>query len=311
LLALAATICLFSGPAAAQDSFPERPITMIVPWAPGGVTDIMVRALSKGAEKHLGQTIVILNKPSAGNVVGLTELSQAKPDGYTVGPLSSTGYVFPITGKQVPYDILKSFTYVSYFGDNLLGVVVRSDAPWQSLKDLIEDGKKNPGKFKFGTPGVGTTQHLMMEGIMIDTGSKFIHVPQVGSAAVNAALLGGNLDFSSDASSWAPLAMQGQFRVLAVSTPSRSAAFPDAPTMSQLGFRASRSVGAIIAPAGVPEPIRLKLEDAFRKAVSEPEAKAAFEKLAMTPIEMSGPQARALVETEMKLTREIWEKIKK
>lgn len=297
--------------AQAQANFPDRPVSMIVPWAPGGVTDLTARALAKAAEPALGQPIVIINKPSAGNAVGLAELAKAKPDGYTIGTLSSTSYMFQLSGKEVPYDILNSFTYVSYFGDNLLGIVVKQDAPWKTLKELIEDGRKSPGKFKFGTSGVGTTQHLMMEGIMADSGVKFIHIPQVGGAATAAALLGGHIDFLSDASSWASFAEQGQMRVLAVSTPTRSEAYPDAPSLPELGFRSSRSVGAVIAPAGVPEPIRLKLEAAFRKAADDPAVAEAMRKLAVVRISLPGKDAKELVAQEITRARALVETLKK
>ncbi len=310
-LAAAAVLVGLQSTAWSQANYPDHPITMIVPWAAGGVTDLTARALAKAAEPALGQTIVILNKPSAGNAVGLAELSKAKPDGYTIGTLASTSYMFPISGKEVPYDVLNSFTYVSYFGDNLLGIVVRKDAPWQTLKELIEDGRKNPGKFKFGTSGVGTTQHLMMEGIMADSGVKFVHIPQVGGAATATALLGGHIDFLSDASSWASFVEQGQMRVLAVSTPTRSEVYPDAPTLSELGFRSSRSVGAIIAPAGLPEPIRAKVEGAFRKAVDDPAVAEAMKRLAVVRISLPGKDAKEIVAQEISRARALVEAIKK
>ena len=114
-------------------AFPERPITMIVPWAPGGSTDLTGRVLARAAEKHLGQPIVILNKPGASTIIGMRELAQAKPDGYTIGTLSSSSYLAPLTGQAAGYDIMKDFTYVSYYGDNLIGIAVLKDKPWKSL----------------------------------------------------------------------------------------------------------------------------------------------------------------------------------
>jgi tripartite-type tricarboxylate transporter receptor subunit TctC len=309
LMALVALLG-FQSVARAQVNFPDHPITMIVPWAAGGVTDLTARALAKASEPILGQPVVILNKPSAGNAVGMAELAKSKPDGYAIGTLASTSYMFQLTGKEVPYDVLNSFTYISYFGDNLLGIVVKTDAPWKSLKDLVEDGRKNPGKYKFGTSGVGTTQHMMLEGIMADTGVRFVHVPQVGGAATATALLGGHLDFLSDASSWASFAEQGQLRVLAVSTPVRSEAFPGAPTLTELGFRSSRSVGAMIAPAGLPEPIRQKLEDAFRKCLDDPAVVEALRRLAVVRISLSGKEAKEVVAEEITRSRALFEKIK-
>jgi len=146
--------------AAPAFAFPDRPITMIVPWAPGGSTDQTARVLAKAAEKQLGQPIIILNKPGASTIIGMRELAQAKPDGYTIGTLSSTTYLAPLTGQPVTYEMLKDFTFISYYGDNLIGIAVLKDKPWKTLQDLVEDGKKNPDKLNFGTGGANRGDSL-------------------------------------------------------------------------------------------------------------------------------------------------------
>jgi tripartite-type tricarboxylate transporter receptor subunit TctC len=308
---MAGALVVFADRAGAQDKYPERPITMIVPWAAGGSTDLAARALAKGAEKYLKQPIIILNKPGAGTAVGMSELSQAKPDGYTIGTLSTTAYLFPLTGKSVPYDTLTSFTYISYFADNLLGIAALADAPWHSLKDLVEDGKKNPGKIKFGTGGVWTTQHLIVESIMAATGAKFIHIPQQGSAGSMPALLGHHVDFLSETSVWAPFVDNKQVKLFSVSTPTRSEYYPDVPTLTELGYPTLRSVQAMLGPAGLPEPIRAKLEDAFRKSLTDDGFKASMRRLAMAIVDMSGKETKEVVATEIERTRELLAKVKK
>lgn len=297
LLVIAAT--LVAAASAARAEYPERPITMIVPWAPGGSTDLTGRALAQAAEKILGQPIVIVNKPGAATMLGMTELAGAKPDGYTIGTLSSTTYMHPLRGRQVSYDPLKSFTYISYYGDNLIGVAVLADSKWKTLTDLIADGKANPGKLKYGNAGVGTTQHLTTEKIQLESGAKFTFVPQKGSAEAVAALLGGHLDFITEVSVWAPHVEAGKVRLLAVTTPKRSEGFPEVPTVFELGFESLRSVQAIIGPAGVPEPIRAKLEDAFRKGMADPGFVAVMKKLHMVVVDGTGEYARKAVETEI------------
>ena len=297
LLVIAAT--LVTAAPAARAEYPERPITMIVPWAPGGSTDLTGRALAQAAEKILGQSIVIVNKPGAATMLGMTELAGAKPDGYTIGTLSSTTYMHPLRGRQVSYDPLKSFTYISYYGDNLIGVAVLADSKWKTLTDLIADGKANPGKLKYGNAGVGTTQHLTTEKIQLESGAKFTFVPQKGSAEAVAALLGGHLDFITEVSVWAPHVEAGKVRLLAVTTPRRSEGFPEVPTVFELGFESLRSVQAIIGPAGVPEPIRAKLEDAFRKGMADPGFVAVMKKLHMVVVDGTGEYARKAVETEI------------
>jgi tripartite-type tricarboxylate transporter receptor subunit TctC len=301
----AAVVGLATLLAAPAIAFPDRPITMIVPWAPGGSTDQTSRVLARAAEKHLGQPIVILNKPGASTLIGMRELAQAKPDGYTIGTLSSSSYLAPLTGQAASYDILKDFTYISYYGDNLIGIAVLKDKPWKSLQELVEDGKKNPDKINYGTGGANTTQHLMIEALSRRTGAKFNHVPQRGSAGSVPALLGNHVDFISEVSVWAPHVETGQARLLVLNTPKRAAAYPDVPTYAELGFEYLRSVQAIIAPAGIPDDIRLKLETAFRQALEGPGFRDVMAKLQMEISDLPGPQVRELVAAEIEKAKRL------
>lgn len=301
----AVAIGLTAFAAAPAFAFPDRPITMIVPWAPGGSTDQTARVLAKAAEKQLGQPIIILNKPGASTIIGMRELAQAKPDGYTIGTLSSTTYLAPLTGQTVTYEMMKDFTFISYYGDNLIGIAVLKDKPWKTLQDLVEDGKKNPDKLNFGTGGANSTQHLMVEALQRRTGAKFNHVPQRGSAGSIPALLGNHVDFISEVSVWAPHVESGQARLLVLNTPKRAAAYPNVPTYAELGFEYLRSVQAIIGPAGMPEDIRLKLETAFRKALEDPGFKDTMAKLSMEIIDLPGPQVREVVAGEIEKAKRL------
>jgi tripartite-type tricarboxylate transporter receptor subunit TctC len=272
---------LQANPARAQGSYPDKPITFVVPFAPGGISDIMARAMGAAMSTDLGQPVVILNKPSPGLVLGLSEVAKAKPDGYTIGIWFGSAYTFPMTMKTaVPYDGIESFTFIHSYTEPLLGVVVKADAPWKTFQDLIDEGKRNPGKLKFGTVGVNSGQHVIMEIVMKATGARFVHVPQSGVAAGIANVLGGHLDFQSDASSWAPNVRQGQMRVLAVTGEVRSKFFPDAPTFKELGFKVVSSRGAVVGPAKLPEPIRAKLEAAVAKSLKSEKVKEAFDSVA-------------------------------
>jgi tripartite-type tricarboxylate transporter receptor subunit TctC len=283
----------------AQADYPDRPITLIVPWAPGGSTDVSSRALAKAAEGVLGQPVVVVNKPGASTTIGMADLARAKPDGYTIGTLSSSSYMLKAQGRDLPYDAVEAFTYISYYGDNLIGIAVLNDAPWKKLADLIADGKAHPGKFKFGTAGVGSTQHLTLEALMLATGAKFVHIPQQGSAGSMPALLGKHVDFISEVSVWAPFVAQGQARLLAVSTPKRAAAYPDVPSLGELGFESLRSLQAIIGPAGLPEPVRQKLEAAFRKSLQDEGFRNTMKKLTMEIVDLPGPEVKKLVQSEL------------
>lgn len=305
-VALAAAVLLLPPPASA---YPERPVTLIIPWDAGGSTDQTARALAKAAEPHLGQPIVVVNKPGASTTIGMAELAAAKPDGYTIGTLSSTTYLIPLRGRQVPYDMLKSFSYVSYYGDNLIGVAVLADSKWKTMKDLIEDGKANPGKIKYGTAGVGTTQHLTTEAVQLESKAKFVHVPQKGSAASMPALLGKHVDFITETSVWAPHVEARAARLLAITTPTRAEAFPDAPTLKELGYDTLRSVQAILAPAGMPEPVRAKLEMAFRKATADQAFRDVMKRLHMQVIDLPGKEVEQIVRKEIDTAKTLIDKL--
>jgi tripartite-type tricarboxylate transporter receptor subunit TctC len=296
---------------AARAEYPDKPIIMIIPWAAGGSTDQTSRVLAKAAEASLGQPIIIVNRPGATTTIGMAELANAKPDGYTIGSLSSSSYLIAAQGRKLPYDPVNAFSYISYFGDNVIGIAALADAPWKTLKDLVEDGKTRPGKIKYGTGGVGTSQHMMAEALQISTKAKFIHIPQQGSGGSMPAVLGKHVDFISETSVWAPFVEDRQMRLYAVSTPQRAKPYPDVPTLRELGYRSIRSIQAIIGPAGMPEPFRAKLEVAFRKALTDEAFKNTMQRLSMEIVDMPGPEVKALVESEYALAQQLMAEIEK
>ncbi len=306
---LAGAVALSAG--AARAEYPEKPITLIIPWAAGGSTDQTARVLAKAAETTLGQPIVVVNKPGASTTIGTAEIARAKPDGYTIGTLSSTSYLVPLQGRELPYDARKDLSFISYYGDNIIGVAVLAEKPWKTLGDLIEDSKKGSSSLKFGTGGVGTTQHLTTEALKLATGAKLTHVPQQGSAGSMPALLGKHVDFITETSVWAPFVAEKQVRLLAVTTPKRSATYPDVPTLGELGFKSLRSIQAIIGPAGISEPVRARLEGAFRKALADPAFKDTMKRLAMEIVDLSGPEVKKLVDEEYARAAELIATMKK
>jgi putative tricarboxylic transport membrane protein len=286
-------------------AFPERAVNLIVPWAPGGSTDLTARVLAKATEKELGQPIIIINKPGASTILGMRDIAQAKPDGYTIGTLSSSSYLTGLTGQAPGYDVMKDFSFISYYGDNLIGIAVLKDKPWKTLQELVDEGKRNPGKLNYGTGGVNTTQHLMIEALSSRTGAQFVHVPQRGSAGSVPALLGNHVDFISEVSVWAPYVESGEARLLILNTPKRSAAYPNVPTYAELGFEYLRSVQAIIGPAGIPEDTRLKLETAFRNALQDTGFRETMAKLQMEIGDHPGPQVREIVASEIEKAKRL------
>jgi tripartite-type tricarboxylate transporter receptor subunit TctC len=309
LLTLAAALAAASTLAHAQ-KFPDKPITMIIPWAAGGSTDQSGRALAKAAEAHLGQPVVVLNKPGASTTIGMAELARAKPDGYTVGTLSSSSYLLALQGRELPYDPINAFSYISYYGDNLIGIAVPADSRWKTLADLIADAKANPGKLNYGTAAIGSTQHLTTEALTLATGARFMHIPQQGSAGSMTALLGKHVDFITETSVWAPHLAAGRVRLLAVTAPRRVAAYPDVPTLAELDVAPIRSVQAVIGPAGMPEAQRRILEGAFRKALKDPGFVNTMKTLVMEIVDLPGPEVKKLVEQEFLRARVVIAKLK-
>ncbi|MBP7566338.1 MAG: tripartite tricarboxylate transporter substrate binding protein [Burkholderiaceae bacterium] len=295
---------------AAHADYPEKPISLIVPWAPGGGTDQTSRVLAKAAEARLGQPVVVLNKPGAAGFIGMTEVSRSRPDGYTIGTMSTSHVIaVPQAGRELPFDTARDFTYIMNYGDNLIGLVVPADSPWKTLDDLIAEGKKR--RVTYGTAGVNSLQHVMMEALKQATGANFVHVPQQGSAASMPALLGKHVEFLMEVSVWAPFVESRQVRLLAVNTPVRAKAYPDVPTLKEKGFPSMRSMQAIVGPAGLPEPVRARLEAAFRQSLTDPAFAEAIRRLSMEVVDLSGAEVTQFVRTDAAQARDMLVKMSK
>lgn len=265
-----AVVGLFSADVHAQ-SFPTRPVTLIVPWPAGGTTDIAMRALATATEKHLGQSIVIENRPGAGGTLGPMQMAaNARPDGYTVAQI-------PIPVFRVPYmtktnfDPTKDLTYIIGLTGYTFGVVVKADAPWTTFGDLLADAKANPGKINYGTPGAGTSLHITMEQIAKQQGIHWVHVPYKGGAETSNAVLGGHIHAVADSTGWAPLVNSGKLRLLVTWGATRTKNWPNVPTLKDLGIdMVSNSPFGISGPAGMDSGVVKVLHDAFKKGLDEP-----------------------------------------
>jgi tripartite-type tricarboxylate transporter receptor subunit TctC len=265
-----AAACLVSVGAQAQD-FPSRPVTLIVPFAAGGTTDIGLRALAAATEKHLGQRILIENRTGAGGVIGPLQMAtNAAPDGYTIAQIPITVFRYPFTTKTT-FNPLSDLSYIISLSGYTFGIVVKPDAPWKTFQDLLADAKANPGKISYGTPGAGTTLHLTMEQIAKQQGIKWTHVPFRGTSDSTNALLGGHISVVADASGWAPLVNNGQLRLLVIWSDKRSKSWPDAPTLKEAGVAmVSNSPFGLAGPKGMDPKVVKALHDAFRKGMEEP-----------------------------------------
>ena len=267
----AALLAALAGAASAQaQNFPTRPVTLVVPWPAGGTTDVTMRALATATEKHLGQPIVIENRPGAGGVLGPVNMAaNAAPDGYTVAQIPITIFRFPFMRKTT-FDPTKDLTYVIGLTGYTFGVVVKSDSPWKTFPELVAYAKSNPGKVDYGTPGAGTSLHITMEQIAKATGARWTHVPFKGSAETTNAVMGGHIHAVADSSGWAPLVNSGALRLLVTWGASRTKTWPDVPTLKEVGIdMVSNSPFGIAGPRGMDPKVVQVLHDAFRKGMQE------------------------------------------
>ena len=249
--------------------FPDRPINLIVIFAPGGVIDLQARAIAKAAEKHLGQSIVVQNKEGGGGSVGLGFVSMARQDGYTIGTSIVSALTVAPQMRDVPYR-LEDFVPILGYSTATLGICVRSDATWNTYEEIIEYAKKNPGAISYGTAGTGTANHLAMEWLAKKHGIKWTHIPFKGGIPAITALLGGHVQAVHASSEVFPYVESGKLRLLLVTTGSRLEKFPNIPDIreKESGYYVKATHG-LVAPKGVPKPVLQKLEAAFKKATED------------------------------------------
>ena len=254
----------------AQD-YPTRPVTLIVPWAAGGTTDVALRALATATEKYLGQSIVVENRAGASGTLGPANMAAtAKPDGYTISQLPITVFRQPFMTKT-SFDPTRDFTYIIGLTGYTFGVVVRSDAPWKTFAELLAAAKANPSTITYGTPGAGTTPHITMEQIAKQQDIKLVHVPFKGSAESTTALLGSHIHAIADSTGWAPQVNDGKFRLLVSWGATRTKNWPNVPTLKEVGIEmVINSPYGLGGPKGMAPEIVKVLHDAFKKGLDEP-----------------------------------------
>jgi tripartite-type tricarboxylate transporter receptor subunit TctC len=275
-------------PSLAQaQAFPSRPIRYICPWPAGGSTDAVIRALAESASKILGQQVIVENKPGAGGTLGAIELVSAKPDGYTVAQLPHGVFRIPHMQK-VAFDTLKDFTWIACLTGYTFGLVVPADSPIKSIKDLVDYAKANPGKFAYGSTGIGTSPHLAVEEFAQRAGIQLNHIPFKGNADNMQAVLGGHTMAASDATGWAPHVDSGKLRLLATYGSKRTKRWPNVPTLDELGYKTvSDSPFGVCGPKGMDPAVVRVLHDTFKKTLDDPAVLATFDKYDQSVIYMN------------------------
>lgn len=268
-VALACVLGTVLAPGAqAETDFPTKPITLIVPWPAGGSTDRHLRALAQEASQELGQPVVVENRPGAGGTLGPSTMAMsAKPDGYTISqyPL---GLLRMPHMQKVSYHPIDDFTFIVGLSGYTFGFTVRSDSPFQTFDEYIEAARQKPDAIDYGSTGVGSSPHLLMEEIAINADVKLVHVPFKGNADMQQALLGGHVMAQSDATGWDQFVDSGRMRLLVTFGEERTKRWPDVPTAKELGYKAvSSSPYGLAGPKGMDPAVVKKLHDAFQKAL--------------------------------------------
>ncbi len=264
---------LLTGLGAGAEPYPDKPIKLVIPFAPGGSVDIVGRILAQSLGEELKQSIVVENRAGAGGNIGFEAVAHAKPDGYTLLMASSNLAVNVSLYRTIGYDPLKDFAPISLVALQPNVLMVHPSLPVKTVPELIAYAKANPGKLNFGSSGIGASQHLAAELFKSRTGVDMVHVPYKGGGPAMADLVGGRIQlmFETIPSSMSYV-KSGQLRAIAVTTEERSAQLPDVPTVQETvtGF-VSRGWLGVAAPAGTPQPIVDRLSGAIHKVIALPE----------------------------------------
>ena len=304
--ALAATA--FGHAFAQPGRYPTKPVTLIVPFAPGGIADITARTVAQAMGQSLGQVLVIDNRPSAGSIVATQAVAKAAPDGYTLLLMSNANAVSASLFRKLPFDVVKDLAPISTLGFFELVIGVKSDSRFRTLRELVAFGKANPGKLTLGTIAVGSTEHLAAELFKARTGIDAVIVPYKGSPAVINALRAGEIDAAFEI--LGPTLGQisgGVVRALAVTGDQRNPALRDVPTAIEQGVANYdvESWNALAAPTGTPNEVIERLNRAAKEALASPDAAKRLRELGVRPQAGTPVQLASLLADEIKRWREV------
>ncbi|WP_454903355.1 Bug family tripartite tricarboxylate transporter substrate binding protein [Variovorax gossypii] len=294
---------------AAETAFPSRPITLVIPFPPGGATDVNGRVIAQRLGKELGQPVIIENRAGAGTVIGASYVSKAAPDGYTLLVSSGTTFtVNPAIRANLPYDPVKSFDPIGIAGRTGLILLANSDVPVQTVKQFVDYVKASPGKYSYGSFGTGTTSQFAGESILHAAGLKMTHVPYKGSAPAMTDLMGGQIPFSIDTVSAAiPQLKSGKIKAIALTTAKRSALLPNVPTMAESGYAGidMDTWLMLAAPKGLPADVKAKLEKALAATIADPDTRAKLLGQGLEPAYSNAAAASELINRELPVMRAV------
>lgn len=287
-------------PAAAQ-SWPEKPVTVVVPFASGGTTDIIARTIGQKMGESLRQPVVVDNRPGAGGTLGASNVARATPDGYTLLLATVAHTMAPGIYKKLPYDFTRDLVPVGLVALTPNVLLVGASMPVKSVAELIAYIKSHPGKVNYGSAGPGSTEHLSGELFRSMTGTDIVHVPYKGGAPMMTDLIAGQIQMAVETSpSAAPHVRSGKLRALAVTTAKRSPAYPGVPTLDESGIKGYEVTTwyALMAPRGTPEAVTRRLGTELAKALQQPDVLKRFEEQGVTAGDMTPAQLAAFIRQE-------------
>jgi tripartite-type tricarboxylate transporter receptor subunit TctC len=291
---------LFSVVASAQ-TYPSKPIRIIVPFTPGSATDVMARIVGERLHAAWGQPVLVENKPGAGGSIGIRETARADPDGYTLAVVSSGHAVNHVLYKDLGYDTLRDLSTVAMLGSLPSVLIVPPTLPVNSVKELVAMLKAKPGQYNYATAGVGSGAHVSTEKFNVAAGVKAVHVPLKGTPPILAETMAGRVEYAMvpAVSGMGPV-RDGKVKPLAVTTSKRIAALPNVPTLGEAGFPEGESTFwlALLAPAKTPRDIIAKVNAEVARALSSQDVNSRLEKLGTEPMLMSPAQADAFIRKE-------------
>jgi tripartite-type tricarboxylate transporter receptor subunit TctC len=313
---IAALLMFAVGLAHAQATYPSKPVTMIVPFPPGGLADIVARPVAEAMSRDLGQPVVIENKAGAGGGIGMALAAKSPPDGYTVLLSLSSLTVIPeadvVLGRPQMY-ALNSLRPIARFTADPTVLAVRAEAPWKTVKDFVEDARKRPGAINYGSSGNYGTMHVPMEILSQNAGIKMTHVPFTGAGPAVIALLGGQIDaVSSGPATVLQHVKAGKLRVLGHWGTGKLEALPDVPALKDAGYNAEYAQwSGLFVPAGTPEPIVQRLRAAARAAAQDAKVKQVILNAGSPILYQDTPEFEQYVQADAKRMAEVVKKIGK
>jgi tripartite-type tricarboxylate transporter receptor subunit TctC len=288
LLAAALLLTAWHGAGRAQDSFPSKPLTIVVPFGAGGALDLIARVLADGLRNELGQPVIVDNKPGASGMLAMRLAAGAPPDGYTIILSSESNHILlPLLDQKFSMDVAKEFIPISLSGQFQHTLIVKKDLPATTVRELVDYLRANPGRLSFGSSGVGTQAHIAGEFLSLVTQSRMVHVPYRSSPAALNDLLAGNLDVNVQSMpAVKPFLESPRLRLLAVLSAARLPDLPELPTMAEIGFPdfVLSSWMGLFGPAALPADMRDKLAAALVRIGANPELQARIRATGIEPV---------------------------